>query len=199
MTILNWSFVREDIPLKNVAFQLALAIKEEVLELEKEGVKIIQIDEAALIEKLPLRRCQHSEYLSWAIKAFRLSCSKVKPETQIHTHMCYSNFDELLDEIAKMDVDVITFEAAKSDFTLLDSINKSQLKAEVGPGVFDVHSPRIVSKEEMKKLILKMIEKVGKDRLWINPDCGLKTRKEEEILPTLQNMVLAAWEVRNNL
>lgn len=199
VTILNWSFVREDIPLKNVAFQLALAIKEEVLELEREGVKIIQIDEAALIEKLPLRRCQHSEYLSWAIKAFRLTCSKVKPQTQIHTHMCYSNFDELLDEIAKMDVDVITFEAAKSDFTLLDSINKSSLKAEVGPGVFDVHSPRIVSKEEMKKLILKMIEKVGKDRLWVNPDCGLKTRKEEEVLPTLQNMVLAVWEVRNNL
>lgn len=199
VTILNWSFVREDIPLEDVAFQLALAIKEEVLDLEKEGIKIIQIDEAALIEKLPLRRCQHSSYLSWAIKAFKLTCSKVKPETQIHTHMCYSNFDELLDEIAKMDVDVITFEAAKSDFTLLDSINKSSLKAEVGPGVFDVHSPRIVSKEEMKKLILKMIEKVGKDRLWVNPDCGLKTRKEEEVFPTLQNMVLAVWEIRNNL
>ncbi|ADQ05651.1 5-methyltetrahydropteroyltriglutamate/homocysteine S-methyltransferase [Caldicellulosiruptor owensensis OL] len=199
VTILNWSFVREDIPLKNVAFQLALAIKEEVLELEKEGVKIIQIDEAALIEKLPLRKCYHKDYLDWAIKAFKLTCSKVKPETQIHTHMCYSNFDELLDEIAKMDVDVITFEAAKSDFTLLDSINKSNLKSEVGPGVFDVHSPRIVSKEEIKKLILKMIEKVGKDRLWVNPDCGLKTRKEEEVLPTLQNMVLAVWEIRNNI
>ncbi|WAM33663.1 5-methyltetrahydropteroyltriglutamate--homocysteine S-methyltransferase [Caldicellulosiruptor morganii] len=199
VTILNWSFVREDIPLKDVAFQLALAIKEEVLDLEKEGVKIIQIDEAALIEKLPLRKAYHKDYLDWAIKAFKLTCSKVKPETQIHTHMCYSNFDDLLDEIARMDVDVITFEAAKSDFTILDSIKKSNLKSEVGPGVFDVHSPRIVPKEEMKDLILKMIEKIGLDRLWINPDCGLKTRKEEEAFPTLHNMVLAAWEVRNNL
>ncbi|WAM31363.1 5-methyltetrahydropteroyltriglutamate--homocysteine S-methyltransferase [Caldicellulosiruptor naganoensis] len=199
VTILNWSFVREDIPLKDVAFQLALAIKEEVLDLEKEGIKIIQIDEAALIEKLPLRKAYHKDYLDWAIKAFRLTCSKVKPETQVHTHMCYSNFDDLLDEIAKMDVDVITFEAAKSDFTLLDSIKKSNLKSEVGPGVFDVHSPRIVSKEEMKQLILKMIEKIGVERLWVNPDCGLKTRKENEAIPTLQNMVLAAWEIRNNL
>ncbi|KHO62375.1 methionine synthase (B12-independent) [Thermoanaerobacter sp. YS13] len=197
VTILNWSFVREDISVKNVALQLALAMREEVLDLEKAGIKIIQIDEPALIEKLPLKRCYHQEYLSWAIRAFKLTCSKVKPQTQIHTHMCYSNFDDILDEIAKMDVDVITFEAAKSDFTLLDSIKKSALKAEVGPGVFDVHSPRIVSKEEMERLILIMIEKIGVGRLWINPDCGLKTRKEDEVIPTLQNMVLATWEVRN--
>lgn len=199
VTILNWSYVREDIPMSDVAFQLALAIKDEVLELEKEGVKIIQIDEAALIEKLPLRKCDQAKYLDWAIKAFKLTCSKVKPQTQIHTHMCYSNFDDLIDEIAKMDVDVITFEAAKSDFSLLDSIKDSSLKSEVGPGVFDVHSPRIVTKVEIKNLILKMIDKIGIERLWINPDCGLKTRKEEEIVPTLQNMVLATWEIRNEL
>ncbi|SHG69321.1 methionine synthase (B12-independent) [Thermosyntropha lipolytica DSM 11003] len=196
VTILNWSFVREDMPPDRVAMQLAQVIKEEVLDLEKEGIKIIQIDEAALLEKLPLRKSEHKTYFDWAIKAFKAVCAGVKPQTQIHTHMCYSNFDDYLDEIARMDVDVITFEAAKSDFTLLDGIRESSLQAEVGPGIFDVHSPRIVPVEEMEKLITRMLEKIEKDRLWINPDCGLKTRKEEEVFPTLKNMVVAAREIR---
>ena len=202
VTILNWSFPREDISLKESAYQIALAIREEVLDLEASGIKIIQIDEAALREKLPLRKCDwNKEYLDWAIKAFRLVHSGVKSETQIHTHMCYSEFADIIEDIDNMDADVITFEASRSDLTLLDVLKAKKFRTEVGPGVYDIHSPRIPTVEEIKSAINKMLSKVSYNKLWINPDCGLKTRGNEETVQSLKNLVKATKEIReeNNL
>ncbi|MGQ9702855.1 MAG: 5-methyltetrahydropteroyltriglutamate--homocysteine S-methyltransferase [bacterium] len=200
VTILNWSFPREDISLKDCAFQIALAIRDEVLDLEASGIKIIQIDEAALREKLPLRKSDwHSEYLDWAIPAFRLVHSGVKPETQIHTHMCYSEFADIIKDIEDMDADVITFEAARSDLSIVETLKECGFKTEVGPGVYDVHSPRIPSVSEIKEALLKMLEKIPKEKLWVNPDCGLKTRENEEIIPSLENLVAAAKDIRKGL
>lgn len=200
VTILNWSFPREDISLKECAFQIALAIRQEVLDLEANGIKIIQIDEAALREKLPLRKSDwHSEYLDWAIPAFRLVHSGVKAQTQIHTHMCYSEFSDIIREIDDMDADVITFEASRSDLAIINVLNQCGFKTEVGPGVYDIHSPRIPSTEEIKAALFKMLEKIPKEKLWVNPDCGLKTRGNEETVPSLENLVNAAKEVRRSL
>ncbi|EQB22017.1 5-methyltetrahydropteroyltriglutamate--homocysteine methyltransferase [Dehalobacter sp. UNSWDHB] len=200
VTILNWSFPREDISLKECAFQIALAIRKEVLDLEANGIKIIQIDEAALREKLPLRKSDwHSEYLDWAIPAFRLVHSGVKPETQIHTHMCYSEFSDIIQDIEAMDADVITFEASRSDLTIVKTLREYEFKTEVGPGVYDIHSPRIPSVSEMKEGLSKMLEKIPKEKLWVNPDCGLKTRGDAEVLASLENMVAAAVEARKEL
>lgn len=197
VTILNWSFPREDISLKEMAFQIGIAIREEVLDLEKAGIRIIQIDEAALKEKLPIRKSDwYSEYLDWAIPAFRLCHSGVRPTTQIHTHMCYSEFNEIIKDIDHMDADVISFEASRSKLTLLDAIRDSGFETQVGPGVYDIHSPRIPSLEEMKGTLDQMLKKVKPDKLWVNPDCGLKTRGMEETLPSLRNMVEAARLVR---
>jgi 5-methyltetrahydropteroyltriglutamate--homocysteine methyltransferase len=197
ITILNWSFPREDIPLKDCAFQIALAIREEVLDLEANGIKVIQIDEAALREKLPLRRCDwHEDYLCWAIPAFRLVHSGVKAETQIHTHMCYSEFSDIIKDIDDMDADVITFEAARSDFSIVEKIKESGFRTEVGPGVYDIHSPRVPSVSEIKNELLQMLQKIPKEKLWVNPDCGLKTRGVDETIPSLQHLVSAAKEVR---
>ena len=200
VTILNWSFPREDISLRDSAFQIALAIREEVLDLEKNGINIIQIDEAALREKLPLRRSDwHEDYLDWAIPAFRLACSGVKPETQIHTHMCYSEFADIIKDIDDMDADVITFEASRSDLTILDVLKAADFRTEVGPGVYDIHSPRIPSKDEIKEAVRKMLGRIPAEKLWVNPDCGLKTRGNAETVPSLENLVNAAKEVRNEL
>jgi 5-methyltetrahydropteroyltriglutamate--homocysteine methyltransferase len=200
VTILNWSFPREDVSLKESAFQLALAVRAEVLDLEANGLKIIQIDEAALREKLPLRKSVwHSEYLDWAIPAFRLVHSGVKPETQIHTHMCYSEFADIIKDIDDMDADVITFEAARSDLSIINVLKDCGFKTEVGPGVYDIHSPRIPSVDEIKKILFKMLEKIPKEKLWVNPDCGLKTRGNAETVPSLENLVAAAKEVRESL
>lgn len=197
VTILNWSFPREDISLKECACQIGLAIRDEVLDLEAAGIGIIQIDEAALREKLPLRRQDWREdYLSWAIPAFRLVHSGVKAETQIHTHMCYSEFGDIIEDIDRMDADVITFEASRSDLTILDALNQCGFRTEVGPGVYDIHSPRIPSTEEIVDALEKMLSKIPAEKLWVNPDCGLKTRGEEETAPSLRNMVLAAEIVR---
>lgn len=199
VTILNWSFPREDISLKEAALQIALAIREEVLDLEKNGIRIIQIDEAALKEKLPLRREDwHTEYLDWAIPAFRLVHSGVKPQTQIHTHMCYSEFGSIIKDIENMDADVISFEASRSGLGILDAIKKSDFKTQVGPGVYDIHSPRIPSEEEIVSAIHKMFEngRINQNKLWINPDCGLKTRGEAETIPSLKNLVNAAIHIR---
>lgn len=197
VTILNWSFPREDISLKEQAQQIALAIREEVLDLEKNGIKIIQIDEAALREKLPLRRSDwHTEYLDWAIPAFRLVHSKVKPETQIHTHMCYSEFNDIIRDIDAMDADVITFEASRADLKILDALKEANFKTEVGPGVYDIHSARVPSVEEITEALKKMLTKVPKEKLWVNPDCGLKTRGEEETVASLKNLVAAAKILR---
>lgn len=197
VTILNWSFPREDISLKEQTQQIALAIREEVLDLEKNGIKIIQIDEAALREKLPLRRSDwHTEYLDWAIPAFRLVHSKVRPETQIHTHMCYSEFNDIIRDIDAMDADVITFEASRADLKILDALKEANFKTEVGPGVYDIHSARVPSVEEITEALKKMLTKVSKEKLWVNPDCGLKTRGEEETVASLKNLVAAAKILR---
>lgn len=197
VTILNWSFPREDIPIKEQTLQIALAIREEVLDLEKNGIKIIQIDEAALREKLPLRKSDwHSQYLDWAIPAFRLVHSGVKAETQIHTHMCYSEFNDIIRDIDEMDADVITFEASRSDLKILDALKEAAFRTEVGPGVYDIHSPRIPSKEEIVCALEKMVQKVSVEKLWVNPDCGLKTRGESETVASLENLVAAAKEMR---
>lgn len=197
VTILNWSFPREDISLKEQAQQLALAIREEVLDLEKNGIKIIQIDEAALREKLPLRHSDwHTEYLDWAIPAFRLVHAKVKPETQIHTHMCYSEFNDIIRDIDAMDADVITFEASRADLKILDALKEADFRTEVGPGVYDIHSARVPSVEEIVSALNKMLGKVQKEKLWVNPDCGLKTRGDTETEASLKNLVEAAKILR---
>ena len=197
VTILNWSFPREDISVKESTYQIALAIRDEVLDLEANGIHIIQIDEAALREKLPLRKSDwYCEYLDWAIPAFRLVHSKIKPETQIHTHMCYSEFTDIIPAIDDMDADVITFEASRSDLLILDSLKENHFKTEVGPGVYDIHSPRVPSVEEIKTALNKMLDKIEIEKLWVNPDCGLKTRGNEETTASLKNLVAAAKELR---
>ena len=197
VTILNWSFPREDVSLKVQAQQIGLAIRDEVLDLERNGIRIIQIDEAALREKLPLRRSDwHCEYLDWAIPAFRLVHAKVKPETQIHTHMCYSEFGDIIKDIDAMDADVITFEASRSDLKLLDALKAADFQTQVGPGVYDIHSPRVPSVNEIVDALHKIIGKVDKENVWVNPDCGLKTRGTEETTASLKNLVEAAKRLR---
>ena len=198
VTILNWSFPREDISLKECAYQIGLAIREEVLDLEANHIRVIQVDEAALREKLPLRKSDwRTDYLDWAIPAFRLVHSGVKPETQIHTHMCYSEFADIIRDIDAMDADAITFEASRSDLTILNVLKENGFRTEVGPGVYDIHSPRVPSVEEIKAALYKMLGSIPKEKLWVNPDCGLKTRSNTETIPSLEHLVQAAKEVRN--
>ena len=197
VTILNWSFPREDITHKESALQIALAIRDEVLDLEAAGINIIQIDEAALREKLPLRKSDwYSEYLDWAIPAFRLVHSGVKASTQIHTHMCYSEFTDIIPAIDNMDADVITFEASRSDLLILDALRANNFKTEVGPGVYDIHSPRVTSEEEIVNAQSRMMARINPEKLWVNPDCGLKTRGTTETVASLKNMVAAAKRLR---
>ena len=197
VTILNWSFPREDISIRESIAQIALAIRDEVLDLEANGIQVIQIDEAALREKLPLRKSDwYTEYLDFAISAFRLTHSGVKPETQIHTHMCYSEFTDIIAAIDDMDADVITFEASRSDLQILDSLRENHFETEVGPGVYDIHSPRVPSVEEIVAALHIMLTKIEKDKLWVNPDCGLKTRGTRETEASLRNMVEAAKKIR---
>ena len=200
VTILNWSFPREDISIKDSISQIALAIRDEVLDLEANGIKVIQIDEAALREKLPLRKTDwYKEYLDFAIPAFRLTHSGVKPETQIHTHMCYSEFTDIIPAIDDMDADVITFEASRSDLQILDSLRENNFETEVGPGVYDIHSPRVPSVEEITNVLKIMLTKIDSDKLWVNPDCGLKTRGVKESDASLRNMVSAAKKIREEV
>ena len=200
VTMLNWSFPREDISTEESTLQLALAIQEEVLDLEKHGIKIIQIDEAALREKLPLRKSDwYSDYLDWAIPAFRLVHSKVKPQTQIHTHMCYSEFTDIIPAIDAMDADVISFEASRSKLEILDALKTQHFETEVGPGVYDIHSPRVPSVSEIEATIKKILTKIPAQKVWINPDCGLKTRGVPETKASLTNLVAAARAVRAEL
>jgi len=196
VTILCWSFVRDDQPRSETCKQIALALREEVRELEEAGIKIIQVDEPAIREGLPLRRKDWETYLQWAIDCFRITTSGVKDETQIHTHMCYSEFNDIIEWIAKMDADVISIEASRSKMELLKAFEDFHYPNEIGPGVYDIHSPRIPSKEEMKSLIKKAIEVIPLENLWVNPDCGLKTRNWDEVIPSLRNMVEAARELR---
>lgn len=197
VTILNWSFPREDISLREMAFQIGIAIRQEVLDLERVGIRAIQIDEAALKEKLPIRKTDwYGDYLDWAIPAFRLCHSGVKEKTQIHTHMCYSEFNEIIKDIDEMDADVISFEASRSKLAILDAIKESGFETEIGPGVYDIHSPRVPSVEEIVAALKVMLTRIEKDKLWINPDCGLKTRGIAETDASLRNLVEAAKKIR---
>ena len=196
VTILNWSFVRDDQPRKDSCLQLALAIREEVQDLEKAGVNIIQIDEAALREGLPLRQSDWANYLDWAINSFRIAANGVEDGTQIHTHMCYSEFNDIIEAIARMDADVITIETSRSDMELLDAFRNFEYPNDIGPGVYDIHSPNIPDKDHIINLMTLAAERIPAERLWINPDCGLKTRKWEEVTPALETMVAAAQALR---
>ncbi len=199
VTMLNWSFVRDDQSKKTTAYQMALAIRDEVEALEAAGIKVIQVDEAALREGYPLRNEKRADYEDWAITSFRITTSVVKPETQIHTHMCYSEFSDIMDAIEAMDADVISIENARSDNSLLKIFKERGYKGEIGPGVYDIHSPRVPSKEEIVEQINAILEVLPAKKVWVNPDCGLKTRKWEEVKPSLKNMVDAAKEVREKL
>ena len=200
VTILNWSFPREDITIKESTLQIALAIREEVLDLEAAGIHIIQIDEAALREKLPLRKSDwYSEYLDWAIPAFRLVHSGVAPTTQIHTHMCYSEFTDIIPAIEQLDADVISFEASRSNLHILDELERQNFQLQVGPGVYDIHSPRVPSVEEIEHTIRAILAKVPTERVWVNPDCGLKTRGIPETKASLVNLTQATRNIREEL
>ncbi len=199
VTMLNWSFVRDDQSRAETCVQLALAIRDEVLALEQAGIRIIQIDEAALREGLPLRKSQWSTYLDWAIRAFRITANGVKDETQIHTHMCYSEFNDIMEAIAQMDADVITIETSRSDMELLDAFDQFQYPNEIGPGVYDIHSPNIPSVDSIINLMEKAAQRIPTERLWVNPDCGLKTRNWEEVKPALRNMIAASRYLASHL
>ncbi|BBP72649.1 5-methyltetrahydropteroyltriglutamate--homocysteine methyltransferase [Pseudomonas sp. Seg1] len=199
VTMLMWSFPREDVSRKVQAQQLALALRDEVVDLERAGIKIVQIDEAAFREGLPLRRAQWQEYLDWAVEAFRLTASGVNDETQIHTHMCYSEFNDVIKAIAAMDADVITIETSRSDMELLEAFEAFDYPNDIGPGVYDIHSPRVPDTAEMVKLMSKAVKRIPAERLWVNPDCGLKTRAWPETEAALVNMVAAARQLRSQL
>jgi 5-methyltetrahydropteroyltriglutamate--homocysteine methyltransferase len=196
VTILNWSFVRDDIARSEVCRQIALAIRDEVGDLEAAGAGMIQIDEAALREGLPLRRSEWQGYLDWAVEAFRLCSSGVRDETQIHTHMCYSEFNDIIGAIGAMDADVISIETSRSKMELLDAFRDYRYPNEIGPGVYDIHSPRVPEVSEITSLVKLARARLSDAQIWINPDCGLKTRKWGEVRPALVNMVAAARELR---
>jgi 5-methyltetrahydropteroyltriglutamate--homocysteine methyltransferase len=196
VTILSWSFYRKDIPKKEIAYQIALALRDEVSDLEKAGIKVIQIDEPAFREGLPLKKSKQKEYLEWAVNAFKLTNEQVKAETQIQTHMCYSEFNEIIEYIYAMDSDVILIEASRSKGEILDAFEKFKYDHAIGPGVYDIHSPRIPTIEEMLEIAERSIKLIDKNLIWINPDCGLKTRNWEEVIPSLKNMVTVAKIMR---
>ncbi len=199
VTMLQWAFVRDDQPRETTCKQIALALRDEVTDLESAGIRAIQIDEPALREGLPLRKNDQAAYLKWAIESFRLSASGVKDETQIHTHMCYAEFNDIIDSIGDMDADVISIETIRSNMELLAAFENYNYPNEIGPGVYDIHSPRTPNKDWMVGLLQKATKRLKAEQIWVNPDCGLKTRKWEEVEPALEAMVQAAKEVRNSL
>jgi 5-methyltetrahydropteroyltriglutamate--homocysteine methyltransferase len=199
VTILQWSFVRDDQPRAETCRQIALAIRDEVMDLEAAGVKIIQIDEAALREGLPIRKSEWRHYLDWAVECFRLTAGGVKDQTQIHTHMCYSEFNDIIAAVAAMDADVISIETSRSAMELLDAFVGFQYPNDIGPGVYDIHSPRVPSQDEMEALLNKALGLLSPQQLWVNPDCGLKTRGWKEVEPALVAMVAAAKTIRKRL
>jgi 5-methyltetrahydropteroyltriglutamate--homocysteine methyltransferase len=199
VTILQWSFVRDDQLREITCREIAFAVREEVLDLEKAGIKIIQIDEPAFREGLPINKKERENYLRWAVNCFRIASGGVRDDTQIHTHMCYSEFNEMMDSIALMDADVISIEASRSKMELLNAFTDFEYPNEIGPGVYDIHSPGIPEVSEIAELIRKALQVIPSDRLWINPDCGLKTRQWEEVIPSLTAMVNGAKTVRIEL
>ncbi|MDA0797889.1 MAG: 5-methyltetrahydropteroyltriglutamate--homocysteine S-methyltransferase [Chloroflexi bacterium] len=196
ITMLEWSFVRDDQPRSDTCRQLALAIRDEVLDLEKSGIRIIQVDEPAMREGLPLRRADWAGYLAWAVECFKLTVAGVTDRTQIHTHMCYADFNDIIESIGEMDADVISMEASRSGMELLSAFGEYRYPNQIGPGVYDIHSPRLPSADEMKDLLVKALDVLGADQVWVNPDCGLKTQSWEEVRVSLGNMVDAARSLR---
>ena len=199
VTMMKWSFVRNDVPLSLVCKQIALALNDEVLDLEKAGIRVIQIDEPAIREALPLKRAQWDEYLAWACESFRLTSTDADDSTQIHTHMCYSEFNDILPAIASMDADVITIETSRSDMELLDAFVKFSYPNDIGPGVYDIHSPRVPTEAEVEHLLRKALKVIDQRRLWVNPDCGLKTRGWPETKAALEVMVNVTKKLRAEL
>jgi 5-methyltetrahydropteroyltriglutamate--homocysteine methyltransferase len=198
VTILCWSFPREDVSRETIAKQIALALRDEVADLEAAGIGIIQIDEPALREGLPLRQSDWQAYLTWAVEAFRLNAAVAKDETQIHTHMCYCEFNDIMDSIAALDADVITIETSRSDMELLESFEEFEYPNEIGPGVYDIHSPNVPDVAWIENLLKKAARYIPAERLWVNPDCGLKTRGWQETRAALANMVEAARNLRQS-
>jgi 5-methyltetrahydropteroyltriglutamate--homocysteine methyltransferase len=196
VTMMQWSFVRDDLPRETVCRQLALALRDEVRDLEAAGIGVIQIDEPALREGLPLRASERADYLAWAVECFRLASSGVDDETQIHTHMCYSDFNDIIEAIGALDADVISIESARSRMELLNAFESYRYPHEIGPGVYDIHSPRVPTAEEMRDLIVEAARRIPVEQLWVNPDCGLKTRSWTEAKPAVANLVEAAKEAR---
>ncbi len=199
VTMLQWAFVRDDQPREKTALQIALALREEVRDLEAAGINVIQIDEPALREGLPLRRQAQSHYLDWAVNAFRLSAAGVSDTTQIHTHMCYSEFNDIMPAIAALDADVITIETARSNGDLIQAFEDFDYPAQIGPGVYDIHSPNVPDADAIKAMLRRMARKLPIQHLWVNPDCGLKTRGWPETEAALQQMVAAATQLRREM
>jgi 5-methyltetrahydropteroyltriglutamate--homocysteine methyltransferase len=199
VTILQWSFVRDDQPRSETCKQIALAIRDEVVDLETAGIRVIQIDEPAVREGLPLRNADKKAYLTWAVDAFRLSAAGVKDATQIHTHMCYSEFNDIMEHVAAMDADVISIETSRSAMELLQAFTEFKYPNQIGPGVYDIHSPRVPREEEMTRLLRKALDVLKPEQIWINPDCGLKTRGWKEVDPALKAMVSSAKALRSEL
>jgi 5-methyltetrahydropteroyltriglutamate--homocysteine methyltransferase len=199
ITVLQWSFVRNDIPRQQTAWQIALALLDEVRDLEAAGICVIQVDEPALREGLPLRHADWPAYLDWAVKAFKLATSGVTDATQIHTHMCYCEFEDVLPSIAALDADVISMESARSRMSLLEAFRANGYPNEIGPGVYDIHSPRVPSAEEMSELLALALKVLRPEQIWVNPDCGLKTRNWPETVAALENMCKAAAKLRGQL
>jgi 5-methyltetrahydropteroyltriglutamate--homocysteine methyltransferase len=199
VTMMQWSFVRNDLPRRDVCAQIALALRDEVTDLEAAGIGLIQIDEPALREGLPLRKADWKTYLDWAVECFRLSASGVRDETQIHTHMCYSEFNDIIEAIGAMDADVISIETSRSKMELLDAFVDYAYPNDIGPGVYDIHSPRVPTIDEMVDLLVAATRQLSASQIWVNPDCGLKTRRWDEVRPALVNMVEAARLLRQNL
>jgi 5-methyltetrahydropteroyltriglutamate--homocysteine methyltransferase len=196
VTILQWSFVRDDLPRAEVARQIALALRDELADLERAGIAIIQVDEPALREGLPLRTGDHAAYLRWAVDAFRLATAGVRDDTQIHTHMCYSEFNDIIAAIADLDSDVISIETSRSRMELLDAFVRFRWPSAIGPGVYDIHSPAVPDSADMLALLQRACRVLDPQRLWVNPDCGLKTRGWTEVEPALRRMVEAARALR---
>jgi len=197
VTILQWSFVRDDQPLWETCTQIALAMQDEVSDLEAAGCFAIQVDEAALREGLPLQRDLQDDYNRWAVDCFRLTVALARPETQVHTHMCYSEFNDVMEHVVRLDADVISIEASRSDMDVLDAFTSSNpYPNDIGPGVYDIHSPRVPTVDEIERLLELAEARLGRGRLWVNPDCGLKTRRWEDVRPALENMVAAAQRRR---
>jgi len=198
VTMLNWSFVRDDQPREASCRQIALALRAEVLDLEQAGIAVIQIDEPALREGLPLKRAEQATYLDWAVACFGLTANGVRDETQIHTHMCYAEFNDIIEHIARLDADVITIETARSALDLLEAFERYDYPNAIGPGVYDIHSPNQPEVERMVALLRSAAQRIAPERLWVNPDCGLKTRQWPEVRPALQGMVQAAQQLRQS-